>query len=62
MNNGHYLVSIRASIDRKNGADQLASQFPSGGGRKAAAGINDLRKDQLEIFMTTMQSQFEMNG
>jgi hypothetical protein len=61
-NNDHYLVSIRAPINKKNGADQLASQFPSGGGRKAAAGINDLPKDQLEIFIATMQSQFKVNG
>ncbi len=54
-----YLVSIRAPLNRKNGADQLASQFPSGGGRKAAAGINDLPKNQLDKFITAMDKQFK---
>jgi len=57
--NNNYLVSIRAPLNRKNGADQLASQFPSGGGRKAAAGINDLPKNQLETFIQAMKIQFQ---
>lgn len=56
--NGNYLVSIRAPLNRKNGADLLASQFPTGGGRKAAAGINELPKDKLEPFIKAMQEQF----
>ena len=54
----NYLVSIRAPLNRKTGADSLASQFPSGGGRKAAAGINQLPKAQLEAFIQAMQKQF----
>lgn len=57
--NNNYLVSIRAPLNRKSGADQLAIQFPSGGGRKAAAGINDLPKDQLETFTHAMEMQFK---
>ena len=56
--NNDYLVSIRAPLNRKNGADLLASQFPTGGGRKAAAGINNLPKDQLVSFTKAMQMQF----
>ncbi len=48
--NGHYLVSVRAPLDRKEGADQLCLQFETGGGRKAAAGINDLPVGQVERF------------
>jgi len=51
-------VSIRAPLNRKSGADELASQFPTGGGRKAAAGINALPKVQLAEFIATMRKQF----
>ncbi len=51
-----FQVSVRAPLNHKNednhpGADQLCSAFPSGGGRKAAAGINHLPNDQLSIFI-----------
>jgi hypothetical protein len=54
----HYVVSIRAPLNRRRGADELASQFPTGGGRKAAAGINALAKGQLGDFITAMAKQF----
>jgi len=46
-----YQVSVRAPLCNKTGADQLCSAFPTGGGRKAAAGINHLPGDQLSIFI-----------
>lgn len=55
---GEYLVSVRAPLATKTGADELVRQFPTGGGRKAAAGINQLPADQLQLFLETMQSQF----
>jgi single-stranded DNA-specific DHH superfamily exonuclease len=39
---GGFLVSVRAPLARPDGADDLCRQFPTGGGRKAAAGINEL--------------------
>lgn len=51
---GSYLVSIRAPLNNRTGADELARQFPTGGGRKAAAGINKLPAEQLEVFVGTM--------
>ena len=48
---GTYLVSVRAPLQNKVGADDLCRRFPSGGGRKAAAGINHLPADQLEDFI-----------
>lgn len=51
---GGYLVSIRAPLNNRTGADEVARQFPSGGGRKAAAGINALPAEQLEAFVGTM--------
>jgi len=50
---GTYLVSIRAPLNNKTGADELCMQFPTGGGRKAAAGINDLPADMLATFIDT---------
>lgn len=46
-----YQVGVRAPLNNKTGADELCSAFPSGGGRKAAAGINHLPGDKLDIFI-----------
>ena len=48
---GDYVVSVRAPLNNKTGADELCMQFATGGGRKAAAGINDLPADQLTVFV-----------
>jgi len=53
-----YLVSVRAPLNRKTGADELVSQFPTGGGRKAAAGINVLPPELLETFIKKFQKQY----
>jgi len=39
---GGHVVSVRAPLGTKSGADELCSQFDTGGGRKGAAGINHL--------------------
>ncbi|MCR8921636.1 DHH family phosphoesterase [Dasania sp. GY-MA-18] len=49
--NGNYLVSVRAPLSNKTGADELCRSFASGGGRAAAAGINDLPVAQLGDFI-----------
>ena len=49
--NGNYLVSVRAPLSNKRGAAELCMQFPTGGGREAAAGINDLPADSLDAFV-----------
>jgi hypothetical protein len=51
---GYFLLSIRAPLSNRTGADEVARQFPTGGGRKAAAGINELPAGQLEKFMGVM--------
>jgi hypothetical protein len=51
---GTYLVSVRAPLDNKRGADELCRQFPTGGGRAAAAGINALPADQLDAFIDAL--------
>lgn len=53
-----YLVSVRAPLENKTGADELCRQFDSGGGRKAAAGINFLPEAELEQFCAALKSQF----
>jgi len=54
-----YLVSVRAPLTRKSGADTLVSQFPTGGGRKAAAGINALPVGRLAEFISKAEQQFK---
>lgn len=53
---GCYLVSIRSPLNNRTGADELARQFPSGGGRKAAAGIANLPGSQLNNFLDTFSA------
>jgi hypothetical protein len=50
---GGYVVSVRAPLANKSGADTLCSQFESGGGRKGAAGINHLPETELGRFIAT---------
>ncbi len=58
LDDGSYLVSVRAPLNNRTGADDLCRQFETGGGRKAAAGINRLPSSELERFANAMQSQF----
>ena len=58
MGDGQHRVSVRAPYNRKDGADELCRQFPSGGGRKAAAGINALAQDSLAQFIDKFNIQF----
>ena len=44
-------ISVRAPLNDRRDADMLCKLFPSGGGRAAAAGINSLPADQLELFL-----------
>ena len=55
---GGFLVSIRAPISTRSGADTLALQFETGGGRAAAAGINHLQKSDLDRFIEAFQLAF----
>lgn len=55
---GGYLVSVRAPLAVKSGADVLCSQFETGGGRKGAAGINHLPEADLERFLSAFDATF----
>jgi len=50
---GGYVVSVRAPLVAKAGADVLCSQFETGGGRKGAAGINHLPESELGRFIAS---------
>jgi len=39
-------------------AEAFYRQFPTGGGRKTAAGINHLPADALEAFVAAFETQF----
>jgi len=59
---GTYLVSVRAPLENKQGADELCRQFPNGGGRAAAAGINALPGDQLNAFIDALETQYRFSA
>jgi len=56
----HFVVSVRAPLTNKKGADQICRQFPTGGGRAAAAGINELRADQLTNFVNVFTEHYKV--
>lgn len=54
---GHYVVSVRAPLAGRTGADELCRPF-GGGGRKAAAGINALPATRLDDFLRAFHAQY----
>jgi len=56
--NGNFLVSVRAPLSNKKGAADLCRKFPTGGGRAAAAGINDLPESLVEDFISQFKGQY----
>lgn len=57
-NDGSLRISVRSPLSHRYGADILCRQFPSGGGRAAAAGINQLPPDQKSEFLAAFSLQF----
>lgn len=53
-----YVVSVRAPLTTKEGADELCRQFDTGGGRKAAAGINILPDSAVDTFISAFKTAF----
>ncbi len=58
-NKGSYLVSVRAPLTNKQGAVDICSKFATGGGRAAAAGINELPKAQVKSFIEELVGYYE---
>ena len=55
---GNYTVSVRASLANPQGADVLCLQFETGGGRRTAAGINQLPINSLDYFVASFEQHF----
>ena len=55
---GGFVVSVRAPVTRPEGADVLCRQFATGGGRKAAAGINQLPEADYDRFVERFIAAF----
>jgi hypothetical protein len=58
LSGGRYLVSVRAPLSRPDGADALCRRFATGGGRKAAAGINVLPDEDFSRFLDAFREAF----
>jgi len=55
---GFYRVSVRAPLTNKEHADTLCMQFPTGGGRKSAAGINELPTTMFDQFIKAFTATY----
>ncbi len=55
---GGFLVSIRAPLAHPDGADALCREFATGGGRKAAAGIDALPEADYDRFVARFCAAF----
>ena len=53
-----YQVSVRAPLNNKTKADELCASFATGGGRKAAAGINHLPMTKLATFIAKFSEMY----
>lgn len=53
-----YTVSLRAPLSNRTGADEICSSFETGGGRKAAAGINQLNELDKVNFISLLDAYY----
>ena len=58
-NKGSYTVSVRAPLNNKQGAVDVCSKFATGGGRAAAAGINELPLSQVTTFIKELVDYYK---
>ncbi|MBL4941216.1 MAG: DHH family phosphoesterase [Colwellia sp.] len=54
-----YTISLRAPLNNKQGAAELCTSFPTGGGRAAAAGINALPAEMLGDFFARVAEYYK---
>jgi len=55
---GGYLVSVRIPEQASTSAEAFCRRFPTGGGRRTAAGINDLPSTEMERFASEFEQVF----
>lgn len=53
-----YTVSLRSPVNNREGADEICASFPTGGGRKAAAGINSLPIERKQDFIAKIEQRY----
>lgn len=53
-----YTVSLRAPLINKQGAGDICAQFPTGGGRAAAAGVNKLPAEMINEFIEAVAQYY----
>ena len=58
INEDTYRISIRSPKNNPVGASKLALSFQTGGGREKAAGINELPKTELKIFIEKFEETY----
>lgn len=59
---GNYTVSVRVPADATVSADTFCRRFPTGGGRRTAAGINQLPAAQKDEFFDAFEQQFRASA
>lgn len=55
---GYFRVSVRSPLSNKTDADFLCMKFPTGGGRKGAAGINELPASMFDSFIEAFSETY----
>jgi hypothetical protein len=55
---GGYIVSVRVPAGARTSAEAFCRQFPTGGGRSGAAGIDDVPNERLEEFLERFAATF----
>jgi hypothetical protein len=55
---GSLTISLRAPKNNPYGAADICSQFPTGGGREGAAGINALNSEALSSFIACVVTRY----
>ena len=55
---GGYVVSVRAPLENRTGADELCRGFATGGGRPAAAGIQRLPEEDVDRFTAALAEHY----
>ena len=58
-NEKSYTVSLRAPLNNKQGAGDICAQFPTGGGRAAAAGVNVLDENSVSDFFNSVSKYYQ---
>jgi hypothetical protein len=59
---GGYLVSVRVPRDSTVSAEAFCRRYPTGGGRRTAAGVNHLPGEELDAFAAAFEAEFRAAG